>query len=125
MGPHENPDHHILLVEDNTDTRDSMAMLLELEGYAVVGAANGQEALDRLHDNGRPCLILLDLMMPVLDGWGFRAGQRSEPAIAGIPVIVLSADGSVSQKASSLGAVGYLRKPVEVSELLLMIKSYC
>jgi CheY-like chemotaxis protein len=119
------PQHHILLVEDNTDTRDSMALVLELEGYKVVGAANGQEALNHLDTNPHPCLILLDLMMPVLDGWGFRVRQRQDPALAAIPVVVISAAGSIDQKAASLGVAGYLQKPVEIDHLLDMVKHYC
>lgn len=116
---------YILLVEDNPDTRDSMTILLELQGYRVVGAANGQEALDSLRSDGRPCLILLDLMMPVLDGWGFRAEQQRDPALADIPVVVLSADGSVDEKAASLGVADYLRKPFEVDDLLGLVKRHC
>ena len=117
--------HHILLVEDDTDTRDSMTLVLELESYQVVGAANGQEAMNHLRGNEGPCLILLDLMMPVLDGWGFRAQQQQDPALADIPVVVVSADGSVPQKAASLGAAGYLKKPAEIEHLLDTVKRHC
>jgi CheY-like chemotaxis protein len=118
-------DHHILLVEDDADTRDSMSVLLRLEGYHVVGAANGQEALEHLRDDCKPCLILLDLAMPVLDGWGFRAQQQQDPSCASIPVVVVSADGSVSQKAGTLGAVDYLKKPVDIDSLLDILKRHC
>jgi CheY-like chemotaxis protein len=117
--------HHILLVEDNADTRDSMALVLEYEGYKVVGAANGQEALNHLEGNPHACLILLDLMMPVLDGWEFRARQRQDPALAAIPVVVLSAYGSGDQKTAAMEAAGYLQKPVEIEDLLDVVKRYC
>lgn len=116
---------HILLVEDNADTRDSMSLLLEMEGFRVVSAANGQEGLDRLQSDGKPCLILLDLMMPILDGWGFRKKQQQQPEHADVPVVVLSADGAVEQKAASLGAAAYLQKPVEVDSLLDVVKRHC
>jgi CheY-like chemotaxis protein len=114
----------ILVVEDDAATRDALAMVLAAEGYSVVGAANGQEALSRLHTAPRPDLILLDLMMPVMDGWQFRREQAQDPALAGIPVVVLSADSNVQQKAASLHAAGYLQKPVDIENLLDAIGRY-
>jgi CheY-like chemotaxis protein len=119
------PEHHILLVEDDAATREAMAPALEMSGYTVAGAANGQEAIDHLRGDGRPCLILLDLMMPVKDGWQFRAEQQQDPSLAGIPVVVVSADGTVDQKAVALGAAGYLQKPVEVDQLLSVVRRHC
>jgi CheY-like chemotaxis protein len=118
-------EHHILLVEDDAASREAIALALQLQGYQVATAANGREALDRLRDDCRPCLILLDLMMPVLDGWQFRARQQRDPALASIPVIVVSADGSVRQKAASLGAADYLETPVEVDKLLAVVERHC
>src|SRR5437879_6509382 len=97
----------ILVVEDDTATRDALSLILEAEGFGVMGAANGQEALDQLRGSRRPDLILLDLMMPVMDGWQFRRAQAQDPALSAIPVVVLSADGNVHQKAASLRATGY------------------
>jgi CheY-like chemotaxis protein len=119
------PEHRILVVEDDPGSREAISLVLELQGYAVDSAANGLEALNHLQQDERPCLILLDLMMPVLDGRGFRARQRQDPALADIPVVVVSADGSVAQKAASLGAAGYLQKPVEVDELLAAVQRLC
>ena len=116
---------HILVIEDDAATRDAMSLVLELQGYAVTGAANGQDALVQLRTGTRPNLILLDLMMPILDGWGFRAQQQQDPGLASIPVVVVSADGSVRQKAASLGAAGYLMKPVEVEDLLDTVQRHC
>jgi CheY-like chemotaxis protein len=115
----------ILLVEDDHVTRTSVALALELQGYEVSCAANGQEALDHLRGEGPPCLILLDLMMPVMDGWKFREEQRRDPALAAIPVVVVSADGTTPQKAAALGADDYLRKPVEVDELYDKVQRFC
>jgi CheY-like chemotaxis protein len=119
------PEHHILLVEDDPSTRDAMALALQLQGYKVVTAADGQAALDHLRDDGRPCVILLDLMMPVLDGWAFRQRQQQDPHLAAIPVVVVSADGSVPQKAAALGAADYLQKPVDVDELVAAVRRHC
>jgi CheY-like chemotaxis protein len=112
----------ILVVEDDAATREALAMILGGEGYTVVGAANGQEALGRLRGDVHPDLILLDLMMPVMDGWQFRREQVRDPALAAIPIVVLSADGNVHQKATSLRAADYLQKPVDPEHLLEVIR---
>jgi CheY-like chemotaxis protein len=114
----------ILVVEDDCDVRDALIELLEYRGYLVVGAANGREALDRLRSSTRPALILLDLMMPVMDGWQFRAEQLRDPSLAPIPVVVISADGNVPQKAAAIGVASYLQKPVEADALLSAIERY-
>jgi CheY-like chemotaxis protein len=115
----------ILLVEDDLDLREALSMVLEAEGYRIVGAANGLEALTQLRRSGPPCLILLDLMMPIMDGWQFRAEQQQDPALASIPVVVFSADGRVPEKARALGAVAYCRKPIDFDVLLETIRRYC
>jgi CheY-like chemotaxis protein len=117
-------DYHVLIVEDDATTRDAVTLVLESEGYLVNQAANGQEALDHLREDGRPRVILLDLMMPVKDGWQFRAEQREDPALSTIPVVVCSADGSVQQKAASLGAAGFLQKPLDYDELLRAVRPH-
>jgi CheY-like chemotaxis protein len=114
----------ILVVEDDTATREALALVLSGQGFSVLTAANGQEALGHLHGKPRPDLILLDLMMPVMDGWQFRREQIRDPALATIPVVVLSADGNVQQKAASLHAAGYLQKPVDVSNLVEAIQRH-
>lgn len=116
---------HILLVEDDPDTRTAMTLVLEMNGYQVTSAANGQEALDRLRREPRPCLIFLDLMMPVLDGWEFCKQQRQDPRLAVIPVIVLSADRSVADTAASIGATDFLQKPIQLEELLASAQRHC
>ena len=113
---------HILVVEDNAAARGALAALLEAAGYAVACAANGREALDHLRGPHRPCLILLDLSMPVMDGWEFRDRQRRSPSLACIPVILVSAEGDLPRLASSLGVAGYFPKPVEADGLLRAIR---
>ena len=99
--------------------RETIALVLESAGYAVKSAANGAEALSVLRGGSdRPCLVLLDLMMPVMDGRQFRNAQRRDPAVANIPVVVLSGDGRIESKAAELGADAYLRKPIGVDDLL-------
>jgi CheY-like chemotaxis protein len=112
----------ILVVEDDMATREALAMILSAEGYEVVSAGDGREALASLRGPSRPDLILLDLMMPIMDGWQFRREQAQDPTLSVIPVVVLSADGNVQQKATSLRAAGYLQKPVDLENLLEVIR---
>ena len=107
----------ILVVDDDQDIRDTLTELLVDEGYAVVSAAHGGEALSTLRREPRPDLILLDLMMPVMDGWQFRAEQSRDPAIADIPVVVVSATGK-DDKVAKLGAAQLLKKPIRLEDLL-------
>jgi CheY-like chemotaxis protein len=115
----------VLVVEDDPDIQDVLRLALETAGYPVSTADNGVEAMRQLQAATPPCLILLDLMMPVMDGWQFRAAQQRDPALAGIPVVVISADGRVPQKAASIGAAGYLGKPVDFDRLVEVVRRYC
>ena len=113
---------HILIIEDNATTREALTTLLEGVGYGVTGAANGREALDYLRQAEPPCVILLDLSMPVMSGWQFRREQRHDPALAPIPVVVLSGESDLPRIAASLGVAGHFPKPVEFGELLQTIR---
>jgi len=110
----------ILLVEDDRSIRDAVQGILESEGYDVLTAENGQHALDALQTTETPALIILDLRMPVMDGWQFRAAQKNDPALADIPVVAISADGSA--KAAAIDAAAYLRKPLSTDALLGTIR---
>jgi CheY-like chemotaxis protein len=115
----------ILYVEDEIDTRDAVSFALEDQGYSVFGAANGQTALDYLRSSPPPCLILLDLMVPVLDGWQFMAVRAREPALMSIPVIIVSAHMSIQRQTTPLKAAGYLTKPIDMDVLLETVRRYC
>jgi len=116
---------YILIVEDDFDIREALTQILEEEGYAVRGAANGREALDVASEGAPPKLILLDLMMPVMNGWQFRAEQLKDPRLASVPVLVISADPQVQPKAASLGVAGLLKKPISLDDLLEAVKTHC
>ena len=116
----------VLVVDDDRDIRDVLTDALEAEGYRVVTAADGCEALDFLHAaNERPCVILLDLMMPRMDGMQLRTELLGDPSLAAIPVVVLSADPTVATTAKSLNFSGYLKKPVPLEALLAAVHAYC
>ncbi len=113
----------IFIVEDDVDTREMLETLLELEGYRVETAANGRQALERLNQGLRASVILLDLMMPVMDGWLFRREQRRDAALASIPVIAVSAAGK--ERLQRIDADSYVSKPVDFDELLEKITACC
>jgi signal transduction histidine kinase len=106
----------ILVVEDDRQILAIISLLLEDEGYEVLTATDGKQALARLREGLSPDLIILDLMLPTLDGWEFRAIQRADPALGAIPVLVVSADSSA--KAAVIDASGFLRKPFGAEDLL-------
>jgi two-component system response regulator MprA len=109
----------ILLIDDDTDTRDVLADALAEEGYRVEVAANGREGLRVLTgEHDRPDAVLLDLMMPEMDGWMFRAEQRKVPALASIPVIAFTAYLLTPDAEEQLGASAILNKPIHLGDLL-------
>src|SRR5262249_16506025 len=115
----------VLVVEDDPATRNAVALVLEHEGYSVTGVANGQEALRHLRRTEPPDLILLDLMMPVMNGWEFRKQQAEDPALQSIPILVISADAHIPQKATALGATDYLQKPIDLEKLVEAVQRWC
>ena len=106
----------VLVVDDDPDILDAICDILEVERYRVSRARNGAEALQRVDDE-RPDVILLDLMMPVMDGVTFAHVLHQRPAVRDIPILVISADGN-PQRAASVGARGYLAKPFDIDALL-------
>lgn len=116
----------VMVVDDDPDLREAITELLSDNAYTVVGAANGQEALDFLHRaSNRPCVILLDLMMPIMDGKTFRTELLKEPALSDIPVVVLSAHANMDEALAGVAVSAKLRKPVEVQPLLALVDRHC
>jgi len=114
---------NILIVEDDLDIAENLKALLSLEGYSSEISKDGLDALNRLRDGSpRPSLILLDLMMPVMDGFQFYREQQSDPTIAGIPVVVMTAGGNVEAKVQKMGIQAYFRKPLDVDKLFATIE---
>lgn len=118
--------HRVLVVEDDDDVRGACAAFLEGGGYEVVEAADGEQALRELRVlPDQFCLILLDLFMPNMDGWAFRAEQLRDARLAAIPVVVVSADSQTGQKAAQLGAIAHLQKPIDMDALASLVGTHC
>ncbi len=116
----------VLVIEDDRGQREALSEILSRQGYEVQCAANGSEALELMrHSESLPGLILLDLMMPVMDGWEFRAQQRRDRALAHVPVVVLSALDDNAQKAVQDGAAAFLSKPLHWQALLPVVERFC
>lgn len=117
----------ILVVDDDPDVREALRETLEYEGYVAVEAANGQEALDWVRSNGAPCLVLLDLMMPVLNGHQFLEAVGRDRTLEPVSVLILSAAAKkeVELAAKSSRAVGVLSKPIQLEALLRAVAQHC
>jgi two-component system chemotaxis response regulator CheY len=113
---------HVLIVEDDEGLREMMAEILKLEGFETATATNGREALDYLKRGDAPQLILLDLMMPVMDGWEFQRERSRDPLLAGVPVVVLSA---LDETRAGAASHEFLKKPLDFDRLLQLVKGYC
>jgi CheY-like chemotaxis protein len=113
----------VLVVDDDRDLTRLMAKFLKLEGFAAAEAGNGQEALTYLRGGGDANVILLDLRMPVMDGWAFRSEQRKDPSLAAIPVVVLS--GVEADHIQDLEAAAAFQKPVSFPEVVGALRRLC
>jgi CheY-like chemotaxis protein len=112
------PKNRVLIVEDDRDIREELTSLLEENDYCVLVADHGRHALDVMRAGNRPDAIILDLMMPVMDGWEFREHQKNDPELAPIPVIVTSAS------ETSVDANALLRKPIDRDALLRALEQH-
>ena len=124
MTPAERPTQPVLVVEDDPDCREMLVALLQAYDYLVVTAENGAHALGVARGE-HPCLILLDLMMPVMDGEEFRNRQLKDPEIRDIPVVILSARFDASTVAARLGATRFLGKPLDFEQVAATVHEIC
>ena len=113
----------VLIVEDDDGAREALADCLELEGISVASARNGKEALAYLYSAPRPKVILLDLYMPIMTGWEFRAAQKQDAAISDIPVVVVTAFGSGTTRQIDANLV--MHKPLDLDRLISVLREYC
>lgn len=117
--------HSILVVDDQPESSDAVGLLLEQQGLEVRIAHDGEEALAALHRGFRPCLVVVDLMMPKMDGWEFRQRQLSDPQFAGLPVLIMSGYPNADKAAGTLGVRSVLKKPIHVPRLLSLVNRHC
>ena len=116
----------VVVVEDDELIRESLLEVLEENGYEAIGAGDGREALDKLAAlDAPPCLIVLDLMMPGMDGREFRKHQLEDPAIASIPVVVISAFRDLEEIAKELAPAGLFKKPLKLKDFLTIVQTHC
>lgn len=125
LGSHQ-MSHRVLVVDDDHDIRELTVAALEVAGYLVISAADGQEGLDLLASaSPLPSLILLDMMMPAMNGQTFRNLQKQNPAVAHVAVVVVSAYPDLARLAQEMGAIAYVEKPADLRELLQIVKAHC
>ena len=117
--------HTVLVVEDDDDLRDLLTSLLEHEGFEVASARNGLDALEYLRTHAPPCIIVLDLMMPVMSGPEFRAEQLRDGDLADIPVVVLSASHDGRRQAEAMRAHEFFPKPVPIDAFCHAVRARC
>ena len=117
--------HQVLVVEDDRDIRESVMDFLQDHGYEPFGASNGQEALEKLRADLQPCLIILDLMMPVMDGRTFRQEQLRASELSAIPVVVISAFSDSATTARDLKVDRHVPKPLNLTALLDAVRDHC
>lgn len=118
-------DDRILVVDDDVDIRETMADVLRDEGYPVDAVANGFEALEYLKSRPSPCLVLLDLMMPGMNGEDLVQVLRSTPDLSEVRVAVVSAARDVRERAEKMNAVAFLQKPISLDRLLDLVQAHC
>ncbi|MDD4975589.1 MAG: response regulator [Bacteriovorax sp.] len=112
----------ILVIEDNKEIQDSLKMALEVEGYKVFTADNGKEGMEILGKIPTPCMILLDLMMPIMNGWEFVDAISKDIMLSTIPIVVVSAFGD---KKGTPKTDGYIQKPIDLDALLNTVSKHC
>jgi CheY-like chemotaxis protein len=118
------PPHHcgILVIDDDADIRELLRVALTGDGYSVAAVPDGREALYYLRSHADTCIILLDLMLPVMDGPHFRAAQMKDRALAWIPLVVMSAADDADRRAREIGARRLVRKPLDLDEVRLALR---
>ena len=117
--------HEILIVEDDSALREALAQVLSDEGYELFSARDGLEAVNCLKKGNRPDVILLDLSMPVVNGWEFRMFQKRDPELARIPVVIITAGGYTREEVAWLEPAALVPKPVDLTVLLSVIRRFC
>lgn len=117
---------YIFIIDDSREIRDLVGRLYQTEGYKVELAADGQEALQKLRQTDTlPSVILLDLMMPIMDGYQVCMEIAKDARLSSVPVLIMSADANAEEKAKKVGAKGWLKKPVAVDTYIAVAEKFC
>ena len=114
--------HSILVVEDDKDIRNAIVSLLETEGYKTESAENGKVALEKLSVIPKPCLVLLDMMMPIMNGREFLDTVMKDSTLAPLPILIVSA---IADRTNTEGSIGFLKKPIDINVVLDVVAQYC
>jgi len=114
----------VLIVDDDEDVRDMVALSVSAEGFAAATASDGKEALDRLRETPKPSLVFLDLRMPRMNGFDVLAAMRREPELGAVPVVVITGDSTSVPRAIAAGAVECLVKPIELDDLIATVRRF-
>jgi CheY-like chemotaxis protein len=119
--------HNVLLVDDTDDIREAFAEILRANGFTVATAWSAEDALRQFREGLRPCIALLDLRMPGMDGWGLwqRMQEETDPTIARVPVVIVSGDPEEHERARVAGVREFLPKPVDPEQLVAVVERYC
>ena len=116
----------VLIVDDDRNIREMLTEMLTDEGYAIATATDGLDALSQLRARPQvPCLILLDLMMPNMNGWEFCVAQQQDPRLSPIPVVVISARADLDRAVAQIPVAGHLSKPIDIDRLLHIVERHC
>ena len=113
---------YVLIVDDDDDIRETLELILASRGYRSMGASDGAEALALMRENPLPVVVLLDIMMPGMNGTQFRAAQLADPRLASVPLVVMTGDGRADQRAEALGAFRSLKKPLDIGDLIAVVR---
>jgi CheY-like chemotaxis protein len=117
--------HDVIVIDDYDETREAIMAVLESQGFTVAGAVSGPDALDMFQAGRRPCVVLLDIRMPGMDGWETWERMKAVPDLAATPVVILSADVADDARAKQVGIREFLRKPIDAKPLLAAIDRHC
>lgn len=119
--PDSKTDGYVLIVDDDEDIGETLSLILESRGYRCSVARDGEQALQLMHTQPLPRVVLLDMMMPGMNGEDFRTAQLRDARLAGVPVVIMTGDGRAEEKAARLGVSRFLRKPIAIDDLIAVV----
>jgi CheY-like chemotaxis protein len=125
VDPEAHPSHQVLIVDDNDDARESLALLMKMHGFDVAPAWSAEDALRHFRQGFRACIVVLDLRMPGMDGWAFWDRMRIDPDLAKIPVLIVSGLAGEAERARERGVCQFLVKPADPADIVAAVERHC